>query len=186
MLLGISGKMRSGKDTFAQRLITEHGFVRLAFADALKKLALDINPIITEGGLGFIRLEDVVESMGWEDAKSVPEVRRILQEVGTGVRDLNEDFWVNVVECQIMDLMADGLHVVVTDTRFVNEATMIKANNGHIVRIVRPNAENVNYANHISETSLDEWFELNEHFKVNNSSTLDALHIQADSVVNWK
>ena len=38
-LLGICGKAGSGKDTAAAYLIEKHGFVKLAFADPLKRFA---------------------------------------------------------------------------------------------------------------------------------------------------
>ena len=45
-ILGLVGRKQSGKDTFAQRLVEEHGYTRLAFADPLKAVALAANPIV--------------------------------------------------------------------------------------------------------------------------------------------
>ncbi len=43
-LIGISGRKRSGKDTLASRLISEHGFTRVAFADPLKATMPALGP----------------------------------------------------------------------------------------------------------------------------------------------
>ena len=40
--VGISGKMRSGKDTIAEYMVRNHGFVRVALADRLKELACEM------------------------------------------------------------------------------------------------------------------------------------------------
>jgi hypothetical protein len=42
MIIGVCGPASSGKDTGAERFIKEHGFVRVAFADPLKRYARDM------------------------------------------------------------------------------------------------------------------------------------------------
>jgi len=39
MIIGLLGKNRVGKDTFAEYLIQNYGFVRYAFADPIKEIA---------------------------------------------------------------------------------------------------------------------------------------------------
>ena len=39
MIIGISGKKRSGKDTVADFLIQEYGFIKYGFADPIKQIA---------------------------------------------------------------------------------------------------------------------------------------------------
>src|SRR5690606_41536721 len=60
-LIGIAGKKRSGKDTVAKAL-EPFGFQRVGFADELKQMALEINPMIP----GDTRLRGVVKDFGWE------------------------------------------------------------------------------------------------------------------------
>ena len=42
MIIGLAGNAGAGKDLGAERLTKEHGFVRVAFADPIKRYAQDI------------------------------------------------------------------------------------------------------------------------------------------------
>lgn len=194
-LLGITGKKRAGKDTFAARLVEVHGFTRVAFADSLKAVALDLDPIIqadaTKGyeyGYGgevfdkpgepdLIRLSDIVnrQGYGWETAKDLPEVRRLLQELGVAVREhIHDDVW---VEAALVKIARVPGPVVVTDVRFPNEAEMIRTRCGKIARVFRSISAGAD--SHVSETALDH---LCPDYSIRNDSSIAALHAEADSV----
>ena len=78
MLIGLTGPPGCGKDTAADHLVKNHGFVRVAFADTIREVALTIDPYDH-----FFRLSDVINLIGWDRAKRQPEVRRLLQVIGT-------------------------------------------------------------------------------------------------------
>lgn len=140
MLIGLCGMAGAGKDSVADVLVREHGYVRLALADPLRAAALRLNPIVADGGLGLLRLSEVVEHMGWDAAKrSLPEVRRLLQVFGAEViREMcGEDFWVDLA----LRSSRGQEDVVITDVRFHNEALAIHEAGGHIYRVVRPGVE---------------------------------------------
>ncbi|WP_166139604.1 deoxynucleotide monophosphate kinase family protein [Nocardioides ochotonae] len=154
-LVGIVGKKRAGKDTLAGYLIP-HGYTRFAFADPLKVALLATNPLYKGGQ----RLGDLIDSTGWETAKALPEVRRLLQEFGGAVRALDRDFWVRAT---LPHAVANG-RAVVTDVRYRNEADGIRAAGGYLVRVVRPDCpttlrtgdgQTVPLDTHDSETELD-------------------------------
>lgn len=42
MILGLMGTMGTGKDTFADRLVAKHDFVKVAFADPLKRICKEV------------------------------------------------------------------------------------------------------------------------------------------------
>lgn len=194
-LIALSGKKRSGKDTFAARLIEAHGFTRIAFADPMRAAALALDPIIRieqdETGpliaagapllaryvVTTLRLSEVVDAVGWETAKSVREVRRTLQRLGTeaGRQVLGEDVWVDAAMRQAEQV--DG-PVVITDCRFTNEADAVRARGGIVVRIVRDGLPAGD--THPSETALDDY----PHFRalIGNNGTIDDLHAWADAV----
>lgn len=187
MILGLTGAMRSGKDTVAAYLTEQYGFERLAFADALKGLALSVNPLIVTPVYGDDwRLRDAVEEQGWDEAKKNPEVRRILQELGTGVRGLSPHFWVDYLVEEIDDLDAAGCDIVITDVRFPNEADRIVALGGLIVEVVRPQRpiEGVTNATHVSETAMSPWLECNYSVSLENIDTIEFLHSQIDKLLD--
>ena len=133
-LIGFAGHARTGKDTAAGFLVAQ-GWTRLAFADEVKAMALDVDPIVDEWG-GPIRLSTVVDKHGWENAKAVPEVRRFLQRLGTeGVRARDPDWWVRIA---MRHAAAIPGPVVFTDVRFANEADAIRTAGGTVVHVTRP------------------------------------------------
>lgn len=143
MIIGLTGYAQHGKDTTGEYLVQQYGFKRYAFADQLKELALYINPYVD--GKYTLRLWQLVQDAGWENAKKEPEVRRFLQELGTGVREiLGEDAWVDALVKKIRD---DGLwdrqgpkhdaKIVITDVRFPNEARLIRDRGGFMWRVKR-------------------------------------------------
>ena len=161
-LIGIAGKKRSGKDTVAKAL-EPFGYQRVGFADELKKMALEINPVIAaeEDASNWppspiaVRLGDMVAALGWEDAKDdTPEVRKFLQELGTSVRDRDRSFWVRAAFMRVNPALADGYGVVVPDVRFPNEVDAIRRAGGAVVLVVRPGRPD-DGDRHVSETALD-------------------------------
>ena len=128
-IIGLMGAKRSGKDTVADYLVNAYGFVRVAFADPLKELALDLDPFIEEP-LGWARLSELVKPEGsvrdrFEPVKDYPDVRRLLQRLGVAVRELDEDFWVDAAFetiSQLWDSREEPIPgFVIPDVRFPNE-----------------------------------------------------------------
>lgn len=188
-IIGLSGKKRAGKDTVAETLISEFGFVRYAFADIMKAAMLTLDPYVstssrTDPFASFsgatahgVRLSTYIEGYGWEGAKEVPEVRRLLQTFGTEVgRALfGENFWVDQTMSRVLQ---ETRPVVITDVRFPNEYESIAAAGGLMVRVNRPGMKHAD--EHPSETALDE-----HEFAVTirNDSTLEELANDARALV---
>jgi hypothetical protein len=148
MIIGLSGYARSGKDTVAGMLIGLHGYDNRAFADGVRQFLFHLNPILEDG----YRLIEVVNDYGWEYTKARTEVRRLLQELGLGVRNFfGENCWVD----RAMMGVSSSQKIVFTDVRFPNEAEMIKSLGGEIWRIQRPGIAPIN--NHPSESAMDNW-----------------------------
>ena len=160
MILGISGKAGSGKDTAASVLVREHGFVRVAFADELKRIVKRL----------FHWDDDRL--WGPSDRRSEPDpawggltARRALQVLGTEVgRALHPDVWVRATmrgiehrQVALISVTGREHDVVVPDVRFRNEAEAVKAAGGFILRVVRPGAGLEGAAGeHASETELSD------------------------------
>ena len=179
-LIGLIGKKRSGKDSFAAVLVGEHAYERVAFADPLRDAALRLDPyvdavVLDNGELQEYRLSEVIETLGWERAKDeVPEVRRILQAFGTdAIRTIDDGFW---VRAGVDAILAASGAVVVTDVRFPNEADAIRQRGGLLVRIDRPGFDG---DGHATETALDDYV---PDIVVTNDGTLDQLGDAARAV----
>lgn len=146
MIVGLGFNKEVGKDTAATALCRELGFKRIGFADALKDLAFKVDPLITSStarvnvGVGHGRLAWTVQGLGWDDAKrTYPEVRQFLQRLGHGAREtFGEEFWTDIVKTQALSRQTAGLHTVISDVRYRNEADLVKEWGGMAIKIVRP------------------------------------------------
>ena len=151
-VIGITGHARHGKDLAGSVLVTEYGFTRVGLADAVRSMALAIDPYISGGN---IRLHHAVNNLGWDESKKMPEVRRLLQVIGTeGVRDhIGTDSWIRAAKRTIDETPGP---VVVTDVRFPNEADAIHAWGGDLWRVVRINPDGSDYDNGIGSEHASE------------------------------
>jgi len=114
VLIGLCGAAGSGKDSVADPLVRDHGFVRAAFADALKDIAR--------------------REFGWDGRKD-HRGRRLLQVLGTEAgRAYNPDIWIDKLRTRLAQTREPL--IVVPDVRFINEAAMIRASGGYLVRVV--------------------------------------------------
>lgn len=156
MHIGLMGRARSGKDTAGAYLTEAHGYRRVSFADPLREAALKLDPIIDPDAsdYGAATLSMVVGDFGWERAKDdYPEVRRILQHMGQGVRDLDPEFWIRQALRKVDEAEGTGLPCVVTDVRYPNEVAALHRRGFHLVYIDRPGVGPAN--NHVSESAVD-------------------------------
>ncbi len=187
-LLGVSGRKRSGKDTLAARLISHHGFTRVSFAEPMRKMLKAQDPIVDWVG-DEVRTDPVhlTEVLGpeddWETAKELPEVRRLMQALGTegGRAILGENVWVDAA-FRVVDEIPGP--VVITDVRFPNEADAVERWPGSVtyglfVRVHRPGLPTDDL--HPSETALDDRI---AHVRVINDGTIADLHRAADAIAS--
>lgn len=148
----ISGKARSGKDTFAMYFSAEakiHGkrVLTIKYGDILKFICK--------------------EYFDWDGIKD-EKGRTLLQQIGTNLcRENNPDIWVNCVIEIIKGLQSNYEYVLIPDARFPNEIRKWWQTDfdSITVRIERMNKDDTEYDNglseeqkqHPSETELDDW-----------------------------
>ena len=204
MLLGLSGRAGSGKDTCAS-LLLQHGFRSIAFADALREEVAEawrIDPrMLTdrstkEWPIPALAVANCVEStfiltmerLG-EDLQAARSARWILQRWGTEYRrEQNSGYWLDRALERMARLRASGYHrICVTDVRFFNEAHVIDSLGGAVVRVVRPELPTLeaSAAAHPSEA------EPVPHSGgiVHNDGTLEQLHLEllrVLEILGWK
>lgn len=130
-LIGLSGYARSGKDTAAKAL-TDIGWTRKAFADALKLDAgLALRGSLIAGGFNPPQ-ETLVP---WFTDPSLKETfRPFMVEYGRAMRALRPDYWIARLSLEI----EPDVCYVITDVRYANEAEWIRRHGGKVVEIVRP------------------------------------------------
>lgn len=199
MLIGFAGKARSGKDTAAKYLVEKYGFNQIALADAVKQGSFNINPwiLVTEAEFEalnlsdakelwrhtfpcesersyFIKLQQLVDTLGLEVAKTINGVREFYQKYGTeGGRDIHgERCWLEIARSK-----RKGRDTI-SDIRFSNEADFTHDENGIVVYLSRDAAEAVN--EHTSEAGLcSEYYDIH----INNNGTIEELYRELDKLV---
>lgn len=127
MLIGIAGKMKSGKSSLAQAISTKHNIPTLSFAESLRmEVAQAFFNKMSKTDARY--LWSVLE----EQDKTL--TRPILQAWGEGRRTLhNQDYWVDRLMSYIR--RKSIVSAVIDDVRHVNEAQMIINSGGLIIRL---------------------------------------------------
>ncbi len=212
MLIGMGGRLRAGKDTFADFLVADYGFQKLGMSDPLAHALYTLNPYIDLTHPGYeawaaeagwaetrtmvTRYRDLNDIVGYAQAKKIPEVRRLLQVLGTevGRMQLDENIWTRAVERSIEEIRAAEIPVILTGIRYENERDLIDRLGGILIWIEREGAAGTASAvvraiddaldpqlaaYHSSEVTLTR-----EHFHivVHNDGTLEDLHQRAHSL----
>lgn len=202
-LIGLGGAARAGKDTLARTLRDEYGFVLYGMSDALRDALTLLDPwIVHDSPVALddgstisaktpLRFSTLLRLVGYERAKTVPEVRRLLQQLGTEVgRGIaGEDVWVQAMTRRIVaqykgDIAAQNdTRIVVTGIRFENELEMIEQLAGRTVYVHRSDAlqKALSDMRHASELSL-----LPKDFDtmIDNNGTLDDLKNAAHELMS--
>jgi len=184
MLIGLTGRAGSGKDTVYETLYSLFNdvrpVVRLAFADALKHSALKCFDEYEE----WSAIADDLKNRGSVkieiDGETFAEVsgREFFQRYGAEAHRevFGSDFWIDTL-LPPLDALDFGpfLHsseiYVVTDVRYDNEATRIREYGGFVWLIERP-GESIEESSHTSEAGVDEDL---INFLIPNSGSLDEL-----------
>lgn len=178
IVLALAGPKECGKDTVADFLVTHCGFVKLAFADALRAEvsdAFEIEPLYLvrreskEQPMGALALSKCKsdafvgrvlinhqEQSAAVDREAPRSPRQIMQWWGTEYRRAQDpDYWTKQTSARISYMMRERIahRFVITDCRFDNEAAMVRqAHGGHVWQVKRPGRD-VPDGSHVSETT---------------------------------
>ncbi len=138
--LAIVGGFAAGKTTLADGLV-QQGYTRVSFAKRLKELAQAVygEPIAEylAGGRAYAPVEkateyDITRLDGHIDTITG---RRILQELGQAVKELDRDFWIRWMLRDIEDGKYGPAPYVTDDCRFPYEADALKSFGFTIVKL---------------------------------------------------
>jgi len=167
------GRAGSGKDTVADYLVSRYGFRRYAFADKLKEIARDLFP------------EQFVNGI---------KPRRLLQDLGTQIRRLDPDVWINYLFSRIE--RENPERAVITDCRYQNELQaamsrwfvplrIICSDEIRQQRLIKRDGVGIDpeVSAHPSENDVFESPLLETAYQVFNNDTLESLYKQVDWVL---
>lgn len=168
MIIGLTGKARSGKDTVAEHLAAAHGFHHYWFSKPMK---------------------DACRSMfGWGDEHLYGDLKEVidprfgvsprvaLQTLGTewGRNIINSDLWILRAQKE----MERHDCIVISDCRFDNEAEAVLAAGGIVIEVSREKANQV--AAHSSESGISSKLIT---FHIENNGTLPELYKSVDDLL---
>lgn len=162
-LIGIGGKLRSGKDTIADHLVLDYDWIKMGMSEPLLDASLILNPWIridnpnewyTENE--FVKLSDLIESAGYTKAKEQEEYRVLLQKLGTevGRHMIGENTWVDIAARDIIAHLGEGRDVIITGIRYQNELDMIRRLGGEAWWVERPGLKTIEASAHSSENGV--------------------------------
>lgn len=176
-LLGIHGKARVGKDTVADYLVQNHGYIRNGLADPLKRAAQHMF-FLTDAQRDSDELKEIVIPY-WGMSP-----RQMFQKLGTegGRMVFGDDLWLKRWTYHY-NTYKDHTNYVVSDIRFSNEADYVRSLGGIIIHVTRDSARGMlvgDTVKHASEATLP----VGEHdFEIVNSGTKKELYAKLDNVV---
>jgi hypothetical protein len=202
-LIGLGYVARSGKDTIADFLCKNHGYMKISFIAKMKEACRLIFGLSTDQLYGH--LKEVVDPFWNEHLHLVhqhgivvpydqlaPEdktssrlevtPRLIMQLMGTeaGREVFGNDIWVTSTIRELKNSNHDKW--IVSDVRFPNEADMILKSGGRVYRVDRPGAgAKGGIAAHPSETALvgyQDWTGV-----IENNGTLQDLFAKAVTII---
>lgn len=140
MLIGLLGRMGSGKGTVADELVEVYGFRQDSYAATLK----DITALLFNWDRAML-VGDTIESRSereqvdhwWSEKLGIENFtpRLALQLIGTDVfrNNFHKDIWM----LSVMARYSEDENVVISDCRFPNEVQAIRELGGRIIRVDR-------------------------------------------------
>lgn len=199
MLIGICGFQSSGKDTIADYLIKEYGFIRLSFASAVK----DIISIMF--GWPRDKLEGLTKEdrewreqvdYWWSKTLKIPDLspRYAMQYIATDVfrNHFHPDIWVKIVENQLNNyLNSPNINIVISDCRFENEINMILRLGGKIIQVYKDppywfhkyrQGETPNEIRYIHRSEI-EWIRCYRDYDIENDGTIEELYQNVKQII---
>lgn len=155
LILGIAGYAHSGKDSVGDILVKNHGFQRRSVGDVVLDILAEVDPVLLavdpEDPFHQHRMNLWLEQNGYEATKETSaDMRPMMQRLGEACRRvLGSEVLIDATFRNCPSRM------VMTSTRYRNEAQAIKDNGGFVWRVNRPGFGAIN--DHITETDMDSW-----------------------------
>lgn len=128
-IIAFAGVQGSGKDYRCQQLLKQGNYKKMAFADALRKIAFTSLGVSLDKGSNnyeWMKAHNCINTT-FEDSTNVTiNFRKFLEYMGTeGIRSYDNDFW---CKCLVKDIddTDENLNICISDLRFYNEYKYLK------------------------------------------------------------
>jgi hypothetical protein len=183
-IIGITGRKFHGKDTLADYLVKQHGYIKLSFAQPLKEICKTI--------FGFTNSQvngDLKETI---DFRWDVTPRKVMQFIGTELfrdnigrllPDIGENLWARCVIEKIKSLLLvdPSSKFVISDVRFPNEIECLReySKESKIFRVYRPGVLVDETSSHPSEKLIDS---LSVDADIINDSDKDSLFLKFEAL----
>jgi len=178
-VVGLGCTAQVGKDTAAEYLeeIYSGKVKRVAFADKLKKITMELFGLSWEQCYGSQEIKETV------DSRYGMTPREIMQGVGEKMRKVYPDIWVDTVfNVTIPRLEEQGFDCfIISDVRYPNEGDKIHKEGGVVVKVTREGSGVTVGASHSSETAMRDYQDFD--FVLDNSSSFEAYYRKLDHLM---
>lgn len=176
-LVGVAGRMGSGKDTIGDFLVSRPGgWRKMAFAGPIKDVCRSWFDFTWSQVNGTLEEKNALDKRYPRPDGTFLTPREAMQFIGTEIgRKLYPNVWVDLALRRAKDAIdVEESRVVFTDCRFVNEAKAIRDAGGQVWRVRRASADRPQ-ATHASEQMIDtsEFGNLVTHSVFNDGSLSD-------------
>lgn len=201
-IIGLTAKKGSGKDTFADYLVKNHGYIKLSFAQYIKESAKvlfqwtdddfeqdkkeikdeywNISPreFLQQFGTDFLR--NFLHILNSEELKIYNNTKIVLcgkKKFSFHIKRLN----LHITE--LYKINSVNNKIVISDIRFEDEYEYVKKLGGTIIKIERPSIKNNIYSQHESESFFDK---LKEDYLIKNIFSLDIFYNKIEYLLKEK
>lgn len=169
MKIAVTGKMRSGKDTFANVLIDQYHFEEFKFSTGITATMRLLFP----------------------EALLLGKQREYYQTIGQSMRGLESEVWIKYTH-RLIEARKDKGNVIITDLRQSNEAEYLRRNGYTIVKIEAPKETRIHriqssgdifsmdMLNHETELSVDD---IKADYTITNNKTIPSLELEAVKLI---
>lgn len=149
---------RMGKDTVGSFLVDNFSYQRIALADWLKKIAIQL---------------------GWNKQKD-EKGRKFLIDLGMAVRGYNKDGWCELIKEEILESTKD---IVITDIRFKNEYDFIRSIDGLNVISIGIESDKYGDISLVNDVSQIEYKNIPKDYIIKNNFNLEYMYCKIDAIL---
>lgn len=186
VVIGLTGRAGSGKDTAADHLCRNYGFERASFAEALKVM---LEALFAHVGIDHRWLhEPGLKNLPIPELDHMASARTLMQTLGTewGRDRISPELWIYLLDRHLGLSAGRPVHdrIVITDVRMLNEALWVRQTlGGHLIRLQRDRVLPMGAAASHESESWAQTLEVDTEIR-NDGLTHTTLHHQLDALMD--